>query len=150
MLTKEQLQNAARCTMMKCDECKLQPSPGAIVCVLRVAQTALELMDELEQANKTIHIQTYGKYGTLQYAENLDRASKTIDEFVSCKDELSGRIMQMDTVLKRAVEDINLLVGECVSSLKCAMCKYNPDDTGCVLDGSQFDDDGECHFEWRG
>jgi hypothetical protein len=83
-------------------------------------------------------------------AEVVDLLLDERDEYVTNKDELSGRIIQMDTVLKRAAEDMNLLAGECVSSLKCTMCKYNPDDTGCVLDGSQFDDDGECHFEWRG
>jgi hypothetical protein len=112
-LTREQLEAFKNCTSDKdCDNCKVQP-----ICVIcseqevtgLLAETALSLMDELEQANKTIHIQTYGKYGTLQYAENLDRASKTIDEFVSCKDELSGRIMQMDTVLKQAKKALEML-----------------------------------------
>lgn len=49
-----------------------------------------------------------------------------------------------------AVEDMTLLAGECRSPLICGRCLYNPNDTGCELDGSQFDDDGECHFTWRG
>jgi hypothetical protein len=48
------------------------------------------------------------------------------------------------------LEDLYLIAGDGNSALRCNCCKYNPDDMGCELDGSQFDDDGECHFEWCG
>ena len=51
---------------------------------------------------------------------------------------------------RAAVEDLEWLAGTTVDSLRCNICKYNPNDMGCELDGSQFDDDGECHFTWRG
>ncbi|MEA4869916.1 MAG: hypothetical protein VB062_04680 [Christensenella sp.] len=48
-----------------------------------------------------------------------------------------------------AERDIELLAGEDTSGEKCNICAHNPNDKGCELDGSQFDDDGECHFKWR-
>jgi hypothetical protein len=60
---------------------------------------------------------------------------------------------QLRTAQRRAdaaVADMALIAGDIGSPLTCAVCKYNPNDMGCELDGSQFDDDGECHFEWRG
>ena len=49
-----------------------------------------------------------------------------------------------------AVEDMALIVGDSNGALKCNVCVYNPNDMGCELDGSQFDDDGECHWTYRG
>lgn len=51
---------------------------------------------------------------------------------------------------RAAVEDLEWLAGTTVDSLRCNICKYNPNDMGCELDGSQFDDDGECRFTWCG
>lgn len=47
-----------------------------------------------------------------------------------------------------AIEDMALIAGQSNSALTCNCCKYNPNDMGCELDGSQFDDAGECHFTW--
>ena len=51
---------------------------------------------------------------------------------------------------RAAVEDMQLIAGDIGSPLTCAVCKYNPNDMGCELDGSQFNDNCECHFTWRG
>lgn len=52
-------------------------------------------------------------------------------------------------IIERMNADMELLAGNDTSGIKCNICKHNPNDMGCELDGSQFDDDGECHFEWR-
>jgi hypothetical protein len=49
-----------------------------------------------------------------------------------------------------AIRDMAYIAGNETNGAKCNYCKWNPNDMGCELDGSQFDDDGECHFEWRG
>jgi hypothetical protein len=46
--------------------------------------------------------------------------------------------------------DMALIAGDAISEKKCYICKYYVDGQGCELDGTQFDDDGECHFTWHG
>ena len=51
---------------------------------------------------------------------------------------------------RAAVEDLTYFAGAITTGEPCSRCIYNPNDMGCELDGSQYDDDGECHFTWRG
>jgi hypothetical protein len=51
--------------------------------------------------------------------------------------------------MDKAERDMKLIAGETNSNLVCSICKWNPNDMGCELDGSQFDDNGDCHFEYR-
>lgn len=68
------------------------------------------------------------------------------DNFESVLSELYDLTAERDA----AVEDLAWLASTTVDSLRCNICKYNPNDMGCELDGSQYDDDGECHFSyWR-
>ena len=52
--------------------------------------------------------------------------------------------------LKQAVADMKLIAGDVISEKNCYICEYYVDGQGCMLDGTQFNDDGECHFTWRG
>ena len=65
-------------------------------------------------------------------------------------DEIEAQLAASQRRERAAVEDMEWLAGTTVDSLRCNICKYNPNDMGCELDGSQFDDDGECHFTWQG
>jgi len=69
-----------------------------------------------------------------------------LEEYETLKSEIDRLQAERDA----AIEDMALISGQANSALKCNCCKYNPNDMGCELDGSQFDDDGECHFQWRG
>jgi hypothetical protein len=63
---------------------------------------------------------------------------------------LTDEIDHLKAERDEAVEDMAVIADQTNSALKCSCCKWDPNDMGCELDGSQFDDDGECHFEWRG
>jgi len=76
-------------------------------------------------------------------ADALEKAQGEIERLTACAEAA-------ETERDAVIEDLEWLAITAVDSLKCNICKYNPDDTGCELDGSQFDDDGECHFTyWR-
>lgn len=64
-------------------------------------------------------------------------------------DRLTERAEKAEARAEAAIRDMTWLSGYVVGGEKCNICKHNPNDMGCVLDGSQFNDDGECHFEWR-
>lgn len=49
-----------------------------------------------------------------------------------------------------AAEDMTLIAGAVISEQKCCICGHYVDGDGCQLDGTQFNDDGECHFTWHG
>ncbi|MDR1631221.1 MAG: hypothetical protein LBS36_13570 [Oscillospiraceae bacterium] len=74
----------------------------------------------------------------------------TITKLILQKTDLERQLAESQRREQAAVEDMQLIAGDIGSPLTCAVCKYNPHDMGCELDGSQFDDDGECHFTWRG
>jgi len=57
-------------------------------------------------------------------------------------------IADLKAKLQEAIECINYFASSMTVDEKCSRCIYNPNDMGCELDGSQFDDDGECHFTW--
>lgn len=61
---------------------------------------------------------------------------------------LLSRIEELTAERDAMLEDMGLIVGDSHSALSCSFCKYNPNDMGCELDGTQFDDDGERHFTW--
>ncbi len=60
-----------------------------------------------------------------------------------------SRLQEAEAERDKAERDIKLIAGETNSILVCSICKWNPNDMGCELDGSQFDDNGDCHFEYR-
>ena len=64
--------------------------------------------------------------------------------------DLSIQLAEAKADYDAAVEDMALIVGDSNGALKCNACVYNPNAMGCELDGSQFDDDGECHWTFRG
>lgn len=76
-----------------------------------------------------------------------------IEYFTYVQNDEFYLLSEIDRLTKerdKAVEDLEWLASTTADSLRCNICKYNPDDMGCELDGSQFDDDGECHFTyWR-
>ena len=80
-----------------------------------------------------------------------------VEDYLADTEFLLNRINDLTTKLaeskadyEAAVEDMALIVGDSNGALKCNACVYNPNDMGCELDGSQFDDDGECHWTYRG
>ena len=95
---------------------------------------------------------------TAQLAKEEERRRKQAERLhaersqkYDCFDVISDLKEQLASSQRRsdaAVEDMQLIAGDIGSPLTCAVCKYNPNDMGCELDGSQFDD-AECHFEWR-
>jgi len=93
--------------------------------------------------------------------ERLLREVESLQAQLACKTELLIAATKRENTLidrlaasqareRTAVEGLEWLALTTVDSLRCNICKYNPDDMGCELDGSQFDDGGECHFVyWR-
>lgn len=73
-----------------------------------------------------------------------------VENGASLIESLQAQLTASQRRERAAVEDLEWLAGTTVDSLRCNICKYNPNDMGCELDGSQFDDDGECRFTWRG
>ena len=71
-------------------------------------------------------------------------------DVIALIESLTAQLAESQRREKQAVEDLTWLAKTTVDSLRCNVCKYNPNDMGCELDGLQFEDDGECHFEWRG
>ena len=73
------------------------------------------------------------------------------DDLVHCAAlELIAALRKAQRREKAAVDDLTYFAGAITTGEPCSRCSYNPNDMGCELDGSQFDDDGECHFTWRG
>jgi len=92
-------------------------------------------------------INSLNEYNRVSGHHKVDRL---MDESISAIASLTAKLEQAEADLKEAKEDMLLIAGESNGALKCNCCKYNPNDMGCELDGSQFDDAGECHFEWKG
>lgn len=101
---------------------------------------------------------TPGPWGTAEYPldaviSDKRRGNSYNAAFIAhAREDIPYLLSELERVEKErdaAIEDMALIAGETDSALKCSRCQYNPDDMGCELDGSQFDDDGECHFTWR-
>ena len=85
-----------------------------------------------------------------KYIQLSDERYKMYEKAVKRAEDAEIKLAESQRMERAAVEGLEWLAGTTVDSLRCNICKYNPNDMGCELDGSQFDDDGECHFTWCG
>lgn len=80
--------------------------------------------------------------------KTISEELKLFTHIGTTKDDL---LMMLKWIFQReqaAIKDIEYLAGHVTTGEKCNICRHNINDMGCELDDK--DDDGECHFEWRG
>jgi hypothetical protein len=114
----------------------LENEPNLIAKITRLQSELQAQTERVEQGYKV-----YDKMESLTF-ENA--------HLKECVEKAEQRADRAEKIAEAAIEDMVYLAGNETNGAKCNYCKWNPNDMGCELDGSQFDDDGECHFEWRG
>lgn len=104
----------------------------------------LRLIDTYKSADPIEHPHCFALLLALRELKRFRDAGLTPEEVARIVAERDAAKMQ----LSEALEDMRLIAGQSNTPHLCNCCQYNPDGMGCILDGSQFDDAGECHFEW--
>lgn len=86
------------------------------------------------------------KIDLVKCLEQLQRQDRSIPATSALMESVIEALRDQKELLK----DISYLGQQVICDEACNVCRYNPNSKGCELEGSQFNDDGECHFEWRG
>lgn len=126
--------------------CYSEDIKGCNGCPLNENDLCYEANPELSAADLIESLQK-------QLNDMTDTARQNYCKFVRMseeRDELQNELAESQRRERAAVEDLTYFAGAITTGEPCSRCIYNPDDMGCELDGSQYDDDGECHFTWRG
>ena len=100
--------------------------------------------DRIDCRNPICNSNREGMYRKCAELEEL------LDAAIAGQETLQKALAESQRRERAAAEDLTYFAGAITTGEPCSRCIYNPDDMGCELDGSQYDDDGECHFTWRG